>query len=338
MKLSTFSLKALSIAFLTTTALLLSSCQSEKQTVRFGSGNKGGLYDKFANSFAETFNKANGSIQIQVKNTSGTSANIRLIEEGFIDFGIVQADILKDYLMRSRMRHAIAAVAGLYTESIQIVVAGDSEIKSVADLVGKRVAVGEEESGVLRNAEIILESYGISLDKVDAQKLSFKESADALKAGEIDAFFCTAGIPTPSISELANSKNIRLLSIGEADAARIMGLHPELTSSTIPAGTYAGQESDLQTLGAKAVLVTNQLVDSAVVAKVAESVFAIAAANIASASTANSIAVATALEHATANIPVAFHPGAAAFYANKNKKVEVVEPLQAREPIPSTGD
>ncbi len=338
MKASTFAFKIATAAILVAATVFTISCNTEKQNIRFGSGNKGGLYDKFANSFAETFNKANGSIQIQVKNTSGTSANIRLIEDGFIDFGIVQADILQDYLMRSRKRHVIAAVAGLYTESIQIVVDGNSEIKSVTDLIGKRVAVGEEESGVLRNAEIILESYGISLDKVDAKKLSFKESADALKNSEIDAFFCTAGIPTPSISELANSKNIRLLSIGEADAARIMGLHPELTSSTIPAGTYAGQESDLQTLGAKAILVASQLVDSAVVAKVTEVTFSNHAAHTASTSIPNSVAVATALKNSTENIPVAFHPGAAAFYANKDKKVEVVEPLQAREPIPSTGD
>lgn len=338
MKHSTFTFKAIASAILATTALILGACDSEKQNIRFGSGNKGGLYDKYATQFAESFNKANGSIQIQVKNTSGTSANIRLIEEGFIDFGIVQADILKDYLMRSRIRSAIAAVAGLYTESIQIVVAGEAEIKSVADLIGKRVAVGEEESGVLRNAEIILESYGISMDKVDAKKLSFKESADALKAGEIDAFFCTAGIPTPYITELANSKNVRLLSIGEADAARIMGIHPELTASVIPAGTYAGQEADLQTLGAKAVLVTNQLTDNATVAKVAESAFANSAARHASTSTANSEAVAAALEFATANVPVAFHPGAAALYASKNLKVEIVEPLQARGSIPSTGD
>ncbi|MCQ2090144.1 MAG: TAXI family TRAP transporter solute-binding subunit [Fibrobacter sp.] len=319
MKLSTFSLKALSIAFLTTTALLLSSCQSEKQTVRFGSGNKGGLYDKFATSFAQRINTSNKSYLIQIKNTEGSHANIRLIEEGFIDLGIVQADILKDYLMRSRKVSAIAAVAGLYTESIQIVVSADSDIKTIADLQGHRVSVGEEESGVLRNAEIILEAYGITFDKIQKENLSFKAAATALKEGRIDAFFCTAGIPTPSISDLATTKNIRILSMDSTDISRIMNLHQELTVSEIPANTYAGQDSAVQTLGAKAVLIASQLLDDSIVAKITEEVFI------------------PDYEH-TSNIPVGFHPGAATVYKSKNINVKTAAPLPARAPIPSTGD
>lgn len=319
MKLSTFSLKALSIAFLTTTALLLSSCQSEKQTVRFGSGNKGGLYDKFATSFAQRINTSNKSYLIQIKNTEGSHANIRLIEEGFIDLGIVQADILKDYLMRSRKVSAIAAVAGLYTESIQIVVSADSDIKTIADLQGHRVSVGEEESGVLRNAEIILEAYGITFDKIQKENLSFKAAATALKEGRIDAFFCTAGIPTPSISDLATTKNIRILSMDSTDISRIMNLHQELTVSEIPANTYAGQDSAVQTLGAKAVLIASQLLDDSIVAKITEEVFI------------------PDYEH-TSNIPVGFHPGAATVFKSKSINVKTAAPLPARAPIPSTGD
>lgn len=319
MKHSTFTFRVLTTALLTIATLFLGACDSEKQNIRFGSGNKGGLYDQFAVSFATEFNNRNQGIQIQPKNTAGSAANIRLLEEGFIDLGIVQADVLQDYFMRTRMVSAIAAVAGLYTESIQIVVSADSDIQSVANLTGRKVSVGEEESGVLRNAEIILEAYGIALEKIDAKYLSFKDAAEALKAGQIDAFFCTAGIPTPSISELAAGKSIRILSLGKPDMTRIMNLHPELTVSEIPAGTYAGLDSAIQTLGAKAVLVASQLLDSAKVAKITEDVFAVGTQQ-------------------TSGIPAGFHPGAAAFYKTKNLNVNVAAPLPGRGPIPSTGD
>lgn len=319
MKHSTFTFKALASAILATTALILGACDSEKQNIRFGSGNKGGLYDQFATSFTAKFNSEHQDLQIQAKNTAGSSANIRLMEEGFIDLGIVQADILKDYLMRNRMGSAIAAVAGLYTESVQIVVSADSDIKTVADLQGHKVSVGEEESGVLRNAEIILEAYGISFEKIQKENLNFKDAATALKEGRIDAFFCTAGIPTPSISELAASKKVRILSLDAADMNRITSLHPELTLSEIPAGTYAGQDSTVQTLGAKAVLVASLLLDSATVTKITADVFAVGTQQ-------------------TAGVPAAFHPGAAAFYKTKNINVDVAAPLKGRGPIPSTGD
>lgn len=319
MKHSTFTFKAIASAILATTALILGACDSEKQNIRFGSGNKGGLYDQFAATFTAKFNSEHQDLQILAKNTAGSAANIRLLEEGFIDLGIVQADVLQDYFMRNRMVSAIAAVAGLYTESIQIVVSADSDIQSVADLVGKKVSIGEEESGVLRNAEIILETYGIAPEKIDAKHLSFKDAAAALKAGEIDAFFCTAGIPTPSISELAASKSIRILPLGQSDMTRIMNLHPELTASEIPAGTYPGQDSTIQTLGAKAVLVASQLLDSTAVAKITAEVFAVGTQQ-------------------TAGIPAGFHPGAAAFYKTKNLSVNIAAPLPGRGPIPSTGD
>lgn len=319
MKPSTFAFKAITAAVLATATLFLGACDSEKTNIRFGSGNKGGLYDTYANSFAEKMNASDKGFKIQVKNTAGSHANIRLMEEGFIDLGIVQADILQDYLMRSRMVSAISAVAGLYTESIQIVVSADSEIHSVADLQNRRVSVGEEESGVLRNAEIILEAYGITFDKIQKENLSFKDAAAALKDGKIDAFFCTAGIPTPSISDLASTKNIRIISLDTSDMTRIMNLHPELTVSEIPAGTYAGQDSAIHTLGAKAILVASQLVDNAVIEKIAAEVYAVGSQQ-------------------TSSIPVGFHPGAAAFFKTKNITVNVAAPLPGRGPIPSTGD
>ncbi len=319
MKHSTFAFKAFTSAILASAMFLFSACDSKKTNIRFGSGNKGGLYDTYANTFAEKINAADAGFKIQVKNTAGSHANIRLMEEGFIDLGIVQADILQDYLMRSRMVSAISAVAGLYTESIQIVVSADSEIRTVADLQNRRVSVGEEESGVLRNAEIILEAYGISFDKIQKENFSFNDAAAALKDGKIDAFFCTAGIPTPSISELASTKSIRIISLDASDITRIMNLHPELTASEIPAGTYAGQDSSVQTLGAKAVLVASQLVDNAIVEKIAAEVYAVGSQQ-------------------TSNIPVGFHPGAAAFYKTKNLTVNTAAPLPGRGPIPSTGD
>ena len=320
MKPSTFLSKVLATAVLATaSAFLFNACDSANANVRFGSGNKGGLYDTFATTFAEKINGADKTFKIQPKNTAGSHANIRLMEEGFIDLGIVQADILKDHLMRSRKVSAISAVAGLYTESIQIVVSADSEIRTVADLQNRHVSVGEEESGVLRNAEIILEAYGITFEKIQKENLNFKDAAAALREGRIDAFFCTAGIPTPSISELSTNKNIRIISLDSADMTRIMNLHPELTVSEIPANTYAGQDSAVQTLGAKAVLVASQLLDSATVAKITEEIFTVGAQQ-------------------TVGIPVGFHPGAAAVYKTKNMNVEIAAPLPGRGPIPSTGD
>jgi len=310
----------LSVALLLT--VLLASCGTPTPDIRFGSGNQGGLYDKYAIKFADSFSKETDPFII-IKTTSGSAANIRLMEEGFLDLAIVQNDLLQEYQKRNRTRHPISAVAGLYTEFIQIVVSEDSDIRSVADLQGHKVSVGEEESGVVRNAEIILESYGISFDKIQKEHLGFKKSAKALIDGEIDAFFCTAGIPTPSIQKLVEDKKIRILALDSATVQRITNLHPEFSSNTIPAGTYAGQDSAAQTLGTKAILVASLLVDSTTIQKFTKVVLQDSS---------------IPMDYATENIPVGFHPGASAYYKSKGYTVETAAPLQGRGPIPSTGD
>lgn len=319
MKKSSFLFRTFEIITLVASLLFLGACSDNVQNIRLGSGNKGGFYDSFADTFVNLVNRTNYGFKIQKKNTAGSSANIRLLEEGFIDLGIVQADILKDYLERTRMNSAIAAIAGLYTESIQIVVATDSDIHGVADLAGKRVSIGEDESGVIRNAEIILEAYGITFENIRKENLSFEDAATALKEGTIDAFFCTAGIPTPSISKLSTAKEIRILSLDNQEMERITSLHPELTDSNIPAGTYNGQDSTTHTLGVKAILVASQMLDSAIVNQITREVF-------------------TPGNQQVTHIPVGFHPGAAAFYKSLDINVNAVSSLPGRAPIPSTGD
>lgn len=322
MKHSTLKFWASSLALGLTAVIfstfLLTSCNSEKQTIRFGTGNLGGKYHQFAQDFAKDYNVNHQKFHIIAKNTAGTLANIHLLEEGFIDLGIVQSDILKEKFKHNPQRASFAAVSGLYTETIQIVVDANSEIRSVQDLQNHHISIGEEESGIARNAEIILESYGIPFEKIQVENMKFNDAATALKEGRIDGFFCTAGVPTPSIKELATNKAIRILSLDSIVMNRLMNLHPEFVLSTLPENTYPNQSSKVQSLGTKAVLVASLFLDTQAVAEIAQKLFK--------------------SEEQTQNIPLDFHPGAAAFYKSKNINVKASTALTKHEPIPSTGD
>ncbi len=79
-----------------------------------------------------------------------------------------------------------------------------------------------------------------------------------LKAGEIDAFFCTAGAQTTAIGELAKKCDIRLLNIDEKRVAdKLKRTYKFYTDCTIPKETYQGQTEDIQTVGVKAVLLAS---------------------------------------------------------------------------------
>jgi TRAP transporter TAXI family solute receptor len=132
-----------------------------------------------------------------------------------------------------------------------------SDIKDIHDLKGRRVSIGDEGSGTELNAIQILSAYGMSETDIDADHLSFGASVTALKEGKIDAFFCTAGVPTPAVSELAASGEVALLGIGDAHASLIIDRYPYYSRHTILAGAYPGLSEDVATVAVRAALVVS---------------------------------------------------------------------------------
>ncbi|MBQ7624225.1 MAG: TAXI family TRAP transporter solute-binding subunit [Clostridia bacterium] len=314
---------ALALA-LTMLICCFTACGGEK-ALRFGTGGVGGTYYAYGNALAQMISEENADMTFSVKTTAGSAANLRLLREGFLQLAVVQSDMLacaaegEGIFVDNGPYKGYAAIAGLYTEACQIDVSSESDIKSVYDLAGKRVSIGERESGVLKNAEEILLSYGISLKMIEPFYLSFADSSTALEKGEIDAFFCTAGAPTNAISELSKRASVRLLPVDSFIQNNMMKTYSGYTRCTIPAGTYGGQTENVETVGVKAVLVATAALkedDAAYITKYllenGEKLrYAVGAAQ------------ALDLDYAVEDVPCGFHKGAAEYYAAQGVTVKV---------------
>lgn len=320
-------MKALRLLLLLPIIALLVGCgggnSATETTLRFGTGGSGGMYYAYGNELAKLLHAEKKNYNVDVKTTAGSAANLRLLREKFLDIAIVQSDTLSNAVNGKGIFAEVgpgvgyAAVAGLYTEACQIVVTKNSEIMTVNDLVGKRVSVGEKESGVLQNAEQILMAHGLTFDMIEPSYLSFTDSAKALSTGKIDAFFITAGAPTAAIVELTKTKDIRLLSIAPDVQNNMMKLYKGYTRCTIPAGSYPGQDEDVSTIGVKAVLVASTDLSENDVDYLTEFIFKNADKlphNTTDKLTNN---------YAIQDIPASFHTGAAKFYERQGVKVNV---------------
>lgn len=229
---------------------LLTGCASNER-IRFGTAGIGGNYYLFGETYTQYVSK-DTDLVFDVKETSGSAANIRLLSENYIQVAIAQTDMIDEAVKRGDS--GFTAIASLYTEYCQIVVRDDASITSVLGLRGKTVSVGEEESGTEKNAEQILSAYGLSDSLVSTKNMTYMEAAEALKNGEIDAMFVTAGIQTSVIENLAKDMPIRFLPI-EGDALSILkDSYDFYDEQVIPAGTYTGQSEDVKTIGVKSVL------------------------------------------------------------------------------------
>ena len=303
--------------YLVVLLLILSLCFaacSKDVSLRLGTGGTGGTYYSFGNSLQQLASQSY-SLNLEVKPTAGSAANLRLIDGGFLNLAIVQSDSL--YRADQDMM-SFAAVAGLYTEACQIVVLKNSSIETIYDLIGKKVSVGEQESGVLKNAQEILLAHGISIEMIEPVYISFSESAAMLEKGEIDCFFCTASAPVKAVTALSEQIPIRLLSIPQEIQKNMLSIYNGYISCTVPKGTYTGQDYDIYTLGVKAVLLARTDVKKEDVSNITGLLFKYADIL----SNATGIKVLSDKEYATEDIPVPFHTGAAEYYRSLGIKVD----------------
>lgn len=295
-------------------ALLLTGCSAAERVkrLRFGVAGEGGVYHNFGKQFAALENEtSNGTIELRT--TAGSAANLRLLTGEYLQLAIAQADLAQDAYNQTGIFaeeediRGFGAVAALYTEACQVIVRADSDIQSIEDLQGKTVSIGAEESGSEQNALQILSAYGLNDRLVDTINLNYTDAADQLKAGKIDAIVITVGIPSPVVTELAGE--CRLLNVDGTAAQRLLSSYNAYREVTIPAGTYPGQDADVQTVGVKAVLLASDSLPAKQVQQLTELLF--------SSREALEEQLGLALDpetDAVEGVGIPFHAGAAAWY------------------------
>jgi TRAP transporter TAXI family solute receptor len=181
-----------------------------------------------------------------------------------------------------------------------------SGIRTIADLRGKNVSVGDAGSGVEFNARQILQAYGIAFDDIGKQNLGFAASADALRDNKIDAFFCVAGAPTPAIVDLATNREIIILEVDETRAAGLIRDYPFYTRFPVPAGSYRGQTAPVMTVAVKATFIVSNKLSEDTVYRLTKSLFE----NKAKIEVAHAKGAELSPSYAVEGISVPFHPGA----------------------------
>ncbi|MCL2070355.1 MAG: TAXI family TRAP transporter solute-binding subunit [Treponema sp.] len=297
---------------------VFSACDRTEH-LHFATGGTAGTYYPFGRAIARVVEENTG-LQIIVQATGASRANIQLIDAAEVDLAIVQNDVM-DYawtgadFFQGTSFQSFNAVAGLYSEPVQVIASSGTGIRTIADLRGRRVSVGDAGSGTEFNARHILAAFGIGFNDINVQNLGFGASADALRDGRIDAFFVTAGAPTPAIIDLATTRDVSILPVAGAQAAQIIQDHPFYTPYVISAGTYRGQTSAVTTLTIKATLIASTRVSEDTIFRLTRSLFE---HQIQLAGTHSRGADLRLNEAVQGMGSVPFHPGAERYYRSVN--------------------
>ena len=285
----------------------------------FGTGGDQGTYYGFGNVLAQRITSDTNTAVTAVV-SGGSQDNIEQMDMGMYHLGFVQSDVMSYAYNGERLFDGMpienfSTVAALYLEQVQIVTL-DPEIKSVADLEGKRVSIGATGSGVYYNAIDVLGAYGLTEEDIEPTFQSFGESVDSLQDGKIDAAFVVAGAPTVAVTTLAASRDVYLVSLDAEHIAALQETSPYYTEYTIGADVY-GTEEDCTTVAIGAVIIARDDVSEDDVYNVVSTIFE----NAESIAEAHDKGRELDLEFATSITNVPYHPGAAKYFAEKGIEV-----------------
>ena len=283
MKISTVKKVFAVGAILAAAAVLLAGCNGTsdvegKKFLNIGTGGTAGTYYPIGGAIAEVLNKEIPGMSASAQSTGASVANINMLGDGEIDLATVQNDIAYyaahgTEMFKDKKVDGLQGIASLYPETCQFVTLKSSGIKSLAELKGKRVAVGAAGSGVEANVRQILAAYGVTYSDIDAQYLSFAEGASALKDGNVDVAVLTAGYPTASVQDIAAQNPVRLLPVEGKAADALIAQYPFYTKTVIPAGTYAGFDEEVPSVAVMAMLVAGPTVNDDLGYCVAKAIF-----------------------------------------------------------------
>jgi TRAP transporter TAXI family solute receptor len=280
-------------------------------------GGTAGTYYPFGGAMAKIWNSKIPGMNVTAQATGASAENVRLINKKEVELALVQSDTIDfAYHAKEAFKEPLkkmGAIAILYPEIIQIVVRGDSKIKSFTDLKGVKIGVGAPGSGTEANFRQLCDVYGIKKEDVKAQFLSFAESAEQFKDKHIDAFIVTAGIPNAAIMDVAVMQSIRILSLPDNKIAQLTKKYPFLSSTVVPANTYKNQTAAVKTIAVSAVLIASSELPEDVAYKLTKALFD----NQAELATTHAKGKELNLRTAAKGVSIPFHLGAVKYYKEK---------------------
>jgi uncharacterized protein len=250
-----------------------------KKRIIFGGGPAGGTFQVVANGI-QTYKpvKAIKDFTVKAQTSAGSVENLRKTDSGKQQFSTVYSGHVylgRNGLMKNDTKkyENVLAVAWLYGAPAQLVVRKGSGIKSVKDLVGKKVGVGNAGSGAFANCELFFTHMGI-WDKIERNAMGYNDAANAFGNKQLDAFWLFTAFPSGAVIMAAQTNDIDLIDLAaDAKAAGFFDKYPYFGKLSVPAGTYRGVDKETPSFQDSALWVANSKVSPDVVYKMLSVVF-----------------------------------------------------------------
>jgi hypothetical protein len=264
------------VVAMSVTALLAQAQQVERITMM--GGPPAGVFGIFATGISTYLSKTVPNLNVSVAATAGSVENPRRINAGDGEIGIsFSSDVHEAFHGLAKFQGKpltnLRAVGVVFMGVGHLITYADSGIKTVEDLAGKRVAVGNPGSGTFATAERMFRALGL-WDKITRVPLLGAAAGEAMSEGKADAYFWGGPAPDRVTTEAATKKPVRALDIYTALAKTdFFTQYPYFAKYTFTPGSYRGITEEAHTVGVPALWIASKDVAPALMQKMAAAIY-----------------------------------------------------------------
>jgi len=254
--------------------------------ITIGTGGVTGVYYPTGGAICRLANKGKKKhgVRCSVESTGGSVYNINTIRAGELDMGVAQSDWQyhayngtgKESFIKAGPFTELRAVFSVHPEPVSIIARKDANIKSLADLAGKRVNIGNPGSGTEATWEVMWKALGHASKTADlklASQLKSAETPQALCDNKIDAFFWLVGNPAALNKEATTTCDAIFVPVDGPVIDKLVKDNAFYRKAVIPGGMYRGNPNDIPTFGVGATFVSSTRTSEKTVYVVVKAVF-----------------------------------------------------------------
>ncbi|MGR5065115.1 TAXI family TRAP transporter solute-binding subunit [Photobacterium sp. DNB22_13_2] len=206
-----------------------------------GTGSQSGTYYPLGGLLAKVWSENIEGFNMRAEVTAASVENVIKVSTEQQLAGIAMGNVVQQAYQGTEpfpRKMDVSVLFALYPNVVQFMVPANSDIKSVADLKGKRVALGAPGSGTRVSALNILKTLGVEEGDVRGQALNYTATTEALANGQIDAGVIVGSLGVGAITELALTRDIRILSFSDEEIAKINQDNASYSGLDVDADSY----------------------------------------------------------------------------------------------------
>jgi TRAP transporter TAXI family solute receptor len=234
--------------------------------ISIGTGGTGGIYYPYGGGVAEIWTKYVKGVKAVAEVTGASVENVKLAHKGETVIGEVMGDVaVAGFNGLSKFqgkKYDILSMAIMYPNLLQVVTLKKSGITDIEQIKGKKISSGSPGSGTNFMSEAVFKALGIPLDSYSDSRLSFTETANALRDGTIDVGFWSVGPGTSSILDLATTHDVHIIAFSPEQTKKIIAANEEYSAVDLAGGVYRGIDQAVATIGVWNVMICQKSLDT----------------------------------------------------------------------------